>query len=74
MIPIWIIYIFSIKSHYSYLNTFTILPPIVFIYRLTIVSFYKHIYKNIFGLPIISPIKGLYIFVFLVYLLKEHQK
>ena len=41
--PIWIIYIFSIKSHYSYLNTFTTLP-IVSLYKLTIVSLYRYLY------------------------------
>ena len=43
IMPIWIIYIFSIKSHYSYLNTFTTLP-IVSLYKLTIVSLYRYLY------------------------------
>ena len=30
--PIWTIYTFSIKSCYSYLNIFSILPPIIFLY------------------------------------------
>ena len=44
--PIWTIYTFSIKSHYSYLNTFSTFPPITTFYRLTIVSFYRHLYTK----------------------------
>jgi hypothetical protein len=44
--PIWIIYTFSIKSHNSYLNIFSILPPITTFYRLTIVSLYRHLYTK----------------------------
>jgi hypothetical protein len=39
-------YILSIKSHYSYLNIFSILLPITTFYRLTIVSLYRHIYTK----------------------------
>jgi hypothetical protein len=36
----------SVKSHYSYLNIFSILPPITAFYRLTIVSLNRHIYTK----------------------------
>ena len=42
MIPISAVYICSIKSHHSYHSTFTILSPIVPLYRLSIVSLYRH--------------------------------
>jgi len=42
--PIWTIYTFSIKSCYSYLNIFSILPPMISLYRLTIVTLYRHLY------------------------------
>ena len=42
--PIWTIYTFSIKSCYSYLNIFSILPPIISLYRLTIATLYRHLY------------------------------
>jgi len=41
--PIWAIYTFSIKSCCSYLNIFSILPPIISVYRLTIATLYKHL-------------------------------
>jgi hypothetical protein len=44
--PISTIYTFSIKSHNSYLNIFSILPPIATFYRLIIVSFYRHLYTK----------------------------
>src|SRR5258707_13029778 len=37
-------YTFSIKSCYSYLNIFSILPPIIALYRLTIATHYGHLY------------------------------
>ena len=37
---------FSIKSHYSYLNIFSILLPITTFYRLTIVNLYRHLYTK----------------------------
>ena len=37
-------YTFSIKSCYSYLNIFSILPPIITLYRLTIATHYGHLY------------------------------
>ena len=42
--PIWTIYTFSIKSCYSYLNIFAILPPIISHYRLTIATLYRHLH------------------------------
>src|SRR6266436_8564662 len=41
---IWTIYTFSAKSCYSYLNIFSILLPIISLYRLTIVILYRHLY------------------------------
>jgi len=37
-------YTFSIQSCYSYLNIFSILPPIITLYRLTIATHYRHLY------------------------------
>src|SRR5882762_11665831 len=42
--PIWTIYTCSVKSCYSYLNIFSILPPIIALCRLTIVTHYGHLY------------------------------
>ena len=44
--PIWTIYTFSIKSHFSYLNIFSIMPPITTFYRLTIVNLDRHLYTK----------------------------
>jgi hypothetical protein len=46
IVPIWTVYIFSIKSRHSYLDTFLILPPITALYRLAIVSLYRHLYTK----------------------------
>jgi hypothetical protein len=46
MIPIWIIYIISIKSCYSYLNKFPISPPVASLHRLTILSLYRCLYTK----------------------------
>ena len=45
-VPIQTIYTFSIKSCNSYLNIFSILPPITAFYRLTIVSLQGHLYTK----------------------------
>src|SRR6266436_1452194 len=37
-------YTLSIKSCYSYLNIFSILPPIISLYRLTIATLYRYLY------------------------------
>jgi len=41
---VWTIYTLSIKSCYIYLNIFSILPPIIALYRLTIATHYRHLY------------------------------
>jgi hypothetical protein len=38
--------IFPIKSHHSYLNIFSILPLVTTVYKLTIVSLYRHLYTK----------------------------
>ena len=63
IVPIGTIYTLSMKNPYSYLNVFSIMLPIISCYRLPIVSLYIQI---TFGLPIILPIRGLDILVFLV--------
>ncbi len=56
MVPIWTIYIFSIKCHHSYPNRFSISQPIGSLYRLTTVSLYRGLY--IFSIT--QPICSLY--------------
>ena len=64
MVPIWTVYIFSIKCRHRYPNRFSISSPIGPLYMLSIINLYRYLYTKSIGLPIRLPIKGLYILVF----------
>jgi len=46
MIPIWTVFVFSIKCPYSYPYRISIFGSIGSLYRLSIVSFYRHRYTK----------------------------
>ena len=49
---------FSIESHYSYLNIFSTLPPIISLYRLTIMTTYRHLYIKYLEITYNTTYKG----------------
>ena len=56
-------YTFSVKSCYSYLNIFSILLPIVSLYRLNIATLYRHLYIKYIEITYNITYKGSLYFV-----------
>jgi hypothetical protein len=74
IVPIVTIYTLSIKSPYSYLNIFSIMLPIASPYRLTIVSFYRHLYTKYIWITYNITYKGsLYFGIPGVYIVSQVQ-